>query len=414
VIALLAFLAACVPVRVWCVHPSLVPASPSTIVIATSRGETVVPISEERGLPSIPAPYLTRTLPLTAEVKSDWAAVSFAGQPFRFLLDAPAFLHGSRVVPLAAGAYMARDTLFLPLQWLTGYVPEVFTEGYRYDALAGRFEEMAVTPVVTRAPAPKPVAARTRRPSRVPPSGVLRFPHIVVVDPGHGGEDPGNPGLHFPRNLKEKDVALSISKLLRTELHRRGVEVVMTRTTDTLISRYDRGAFCSDDCDLFISIHVNSLPRRRGYQEVSGIETYFLAAARTAEAERVARMENEAIRYETGNRGDTGDDPLDFILKDLQANEYLRESALLAQLIQNHAGRVHPGGDRGISQAGFVVLATARRPAVLVETGFSTNPVDGRFLAGSAGQLKLAQSIADAVVAYLRQYEAKVALETAP
>jgi N-acetylmuramoyl-L-alanine amidase len=273
---------------------------------------------------------------------------------------------------------------------------------------------MAVTPVVTRAPAPKPVAARTRRPSRVPPSGVLRFPHIVVVDPGHGGEDPGNPGLHFPRNLKEKDVALSISKLLRTELHRRGVEVVMTRTTDTLISRYDRGAFCSDDCDLFISIHVNSLPRRRGYQEVSGIETYFLAAARTAEAERVARMENEAIRYETGNRGDTGDDPLDFILKDLQANEYLRESALLAQLIQNHAGRVHPGGDRGISQAGFVVLATARRPAVLVETGFSTNPVDGRFLAGSAGQLKLAQSIADAVVAYLRQYEAKVALETAP
>jgi len=78
-------------------------------------------------------------------------------------------------------------------------------------------------------------------------------------------------------------------------------------------------------------------------------------------------------------------------------------------LIQTHAAQFHPGGDRGVSQAGFVVLNTARRPAVLVETGFSTNPTDGRFLSSSAGQQRLAQSLADAVVAYFQQYENKVA-----
>ncbi|MBI4499639.1 MAG: N-acetylmuramoyl-L-alanine amidase [Gemmatimonadetes bacterium] len=390
-------------------HPVREPArmaAPASVVIATSRGESVVPVSEESGVPALPAPYLSRALPLSAEVKSDWALVTFAGQPFRFLLEAPVFLHGNRLVPLAGGAFVARDTLFLPLQWLTDYVPSVFAEGYRYDALAGRFEELRITPVITR---PRPVA----RSPRLLPSGVLRFPHTVVVDAGHGGEDPGNPGLYFPGFMREKDVNLGIAKLLRIELQKRGIEVVMTRTRDTLIALGDRGRYCRADCDLFLSIHVNSLPRRSGYQNVSGIETYFLAAARTADEQRVANMENEALRYDA-DRGSGSDDALQFILKDLQTNEYLRESAVLASLIQDHAGRRHPGGDRGVSQAGFVVLTTARRPAVLVETGFSTNPTDGRYLASPAGQLHIAQSLADGVVAYLRQYENKVASEAEP
>jgi len=393
--------------------PQLPSVAPASLVIATSRGEAVVPITAERGQPALAAPDLARLLPLTVDLRPDWATVTFAGQPFRFLLGAPVVLYGMRLVPLIAGAYLARDTLFLPLQWLTGYVPEVFTEGYRYDALAGRFEESAVTPVVARpAPrAPAPVAAR--RPSRLPPSGVLRFPHTVVVDPGHGGDDPGNPGLHFPRNMREKDVTLAIGKLLRTELERRGIDVIMTRTRDTLIALNDRGGYCRTECDLFLSIHVNSLPNRGHYQEIGGISTYFLAAARTEEADRVARMENDAVRYDT-DRPDAGNDPMQFILKDLQTNEFLRESAVLAEMIQSHSSRVHPGGDRGVSQAGFVVLNTARRPAVLIETGFSTNPEDGKFLSTPATQLRLAQSIADAVVAYLQRYENKVAVGDEP
>jgi N-acetylmuramoyl-L-alanine amidase len=124
-------------------------------------------------------------------------------------------------------------------------------------------------------------------------------------------------------------------------------------------------------------------------------------------------MENDAIRYDTQIRTDASD-PMQFILKDLQTNEFLRESAVLADLIQQNAARNHPGGDRGVSQAGFVVLNTARRPAVLVEVGFSTNPTDGRFLSSPSGQLKLAQSIADGVVAYLQRYENKVAVGAEP
>jgi N-acetylmuramoyl-L-alanine amidase len=156
------------------------------------------------------------------------------------------------------------------------------------------------------------------------------------------------------------------------------------------------------------------MPRRRGFEEVSGIETYFQSLARTEESRRVAQMENDAIRYDTEYRSDAKNDPMQFILKDLQTNEFLRESAVLADLIQRNAARSHPGGDRGVSQAGFVVLNTARRPAVLVELGFSTNPTDGRFMASSAGQLKLAQWIADGVVAYLQRYENKVAVGAEP
>ena len=404
----------------WYVGLMLQPAAgsgPAGLVVATTRGETVVPIRAERGHATLSAPYLSRVLPLTAEVRAEWAHVSFAGQPFRFLLDAPVFLHGSRVVTLAGGAYVSQDTLFLPLQWLSDYIPQILSEGYRYDPLAGRFEETAVSPVVTRVQVTRPAVTAPARPTprsaRVNPAGVLRFPHTVVVDAGHGGDDPGNPGLHFPGDLREKDVTLAIAKLLRKEFQQRGIDVVMTRTRDTLIELEDRGKFCRVECDLFLSIHVNSLPRRAGFESVGGVETYFLAEARTAEAERVAKMENDALRYEAGAERRAGNE-LDFILKDLQTNEYLRESALLADIIETRAGRVHPNGSHGVSQARFVVLTTARRPAVLIETGFSTNRTDGRFLTSAPSQQKLAAAIADAVVAYFQRYESKIATESVP
>lgn len=396
-----------------CPPPTAV--APATIIVATSRGESLVPVTLERGHAALAAPRLVRLLPLTTEVTGDWAIVGFAGQPFRFLLGAPAFVHGERVIPLAGGAYLARDTLFLPLQWLAGYLPQVFSEGYRYDPLSARFEEALTAPVVTRITraasptAPRPAAT----PRGLPPSGVLRRSHTVVVDAGHGGVDPGNPGIHFPRGLREKDINLAIAKALRVELQRRGISAIMTRVRDTLIDLYDRGGYCRDDCDLFVSIHVNSIGRRRGAERVRGFETYFQAEARTAEAQRVAAMENDAVRYET-NAATTGSGPLEFILKDLQTNEHLRESAVLAELIQGRGGDMHPGGDRGVSQAGFVVLNTVRRPAVLVETGFSTNRDDARFLASAAGQQKIAAAIADGIVEYLRGYESKVDFDTPP
>jgi N-acetylmuramoyl-L-alanine amidase len=385
------------------------PPVPTTVVVATSRGELSVPVRLDVGHASLSTQALARVLPVTFRVIEGWALVAFAGEPFRFLLGAPVMVHRDRVYPLAGGAYALGDTLFVPLQWLAEHVPRVFSEGYRYDAGRGRFEEMRVA-VAGAASAPVPAAAGKPASEAARAVG-LRLAHKVVIDPGHGGTDPGNPGRYLPRGVKEKDVTLAISKFVRDELRRLGVEVVMTRTTDTLIGLRDRAPMCRADCDLFVSIHVNSLPRRSGYERVNGIETYFLGDALTEEARRVAAMEDEALRYETGGRreGDIG-----FIFRDLQTNEFLRESALLADLVQDSGAREHPGRDRGVAQARFTVLATATRPAVLVETGFATNREDGRYLASADGQRRLAAAIAAGVVEYLRRYEKKVLVSPAP
>ena len=143
-------------------------------------------------------------------------------------------------------------------------------------------------------------------------------------------------------------------------------------------------------------------------QQVNGVETYYLSEARTAEAQRVAAMENDALRYET--RYDASKDTqFAFILKDLQRNEYLRESATLAEDVQERAAAVSPGEARGVSQAAFVVLTPAHRPAIQVETGHSTNPTDAHFLVSPGGQRRLASGIADGIVRYLVQYERKTA-----
>lgn len=381
--------------------PGAPTAAPGSLTVATSRGVATVPVRVDQGHPALAAERLAQLLPLTSRTAGSWAVVTFGGQAFRFLLDAPLFVDGERTVPLVGGAYTLADTLFLPLQWLTDYVPRVFQEAYRYDPLAFRFEESRLAPVAVQAPRivlPRPA---------LPPGSPLHSVHTVVVDPGHGGNDPGNPGLAFPAGVREKDVTLAISKALKEELERLGVRVLLTRTADVLVDLRERARNCSKACDLFVSVHVNSVPRRNGSQDVNGFETYFLSEARTAEAQRVAAMENEALRYDT-NADVNKDNQFAFILKDLQTNEYLRESAALAAAVQESGSAVHPGGSRGVSQARFVVLSTARRPAILVETGFSTNRTDARFLVAPDGQRRLARAIAQGIVEYLVAYERKI------
>jgi N-acetylmuramoyl-L-alanine amidase len=378
------------------------PPAPTTITVATARGSMAVPVAMERGHPALPAPLLQRLLPVAERRLDGWAFVDFADQPFQFLLGAPVLLYAGRLLPLVGGAYVARDTLFVPLQWLTEYIPAMFAEGYRYDPRAARFEEVRLGPVVT---------ASYEAASELGRRSGFRMAHLVVLDAGHGGVDNGNPGRYLPRGVQEKHVNLAIAKLLRTELEAHGIDVLMTRTTDTLIDLRQRAPMCRNECDLFVSIHVNSMPRRRGYERINGVETYFLGDALTEEARRVAEMENEALRYETGAAAEMDAD-LAFIFKDLHTNEFLRESALLADLVQSQAAGVHPGEDRGVSQNRFVVLATATRPAILLETGFATNRRDGAYLASTEGQRELAKAAAAGIVEYLRQYESKVLVGT--
>ncbi|HEX9217779.1 MAG TPA: N-acetylmuramoyl-L-alanine amidase, partial [Gemmatimonadales bacterium] len=331
---------------------------------------------------------------------------------FDFDVGSPFFRFDGATYPLVGAPYVARDTLFLPLHWLTGHVPRLLPNRYRWNPWLSRLDEQPATVVATSPVPPAPIATAPQPPLPPPPPAApnpitgLRLAHTIVVDPGHGGIDPGNPGLNFPGGLTEKDITLGIGKLLRAELVRRGLNVVLTRSTDTLIELASRPTFCRAVCDLFVSIHVNAMPAGRRQTAVNGVETYFLSDAKTEDQKRVAQMENDALRFEATP---VVDGPLGFILRDLQLNEYLRESARLAELVQGKVAAIHPGEDRGVQQGPFLVLAAARRPAILVETGFATNRSDGAFLASATGQHKIATAIADGIVAYLLEFERKIA-----
>jgi N-acetylmuramoyl-L-alanine amidase len=373
---------------------------PGMLTVTGSRGDTRVPVrADESGAPVVAAPLLLTALDGSFSLSNGWAEVNVGRDAFRFLVGAPLYVYANRLQPLAGGASVAHDTLFLPLQFVAEVLPSRQADRYRYDDRRARLIVSVGGSKTTTARAP--VAAGDRLPNGLRPG------HIVTIDPGHGGVDPGNPGVFFPRGTREKDVTLQMGLLLRDELKRRGIGVQMTRTSDTLIALGDRGGYCTESCDLFVSLHVNSLARRRGYTDVRGFETYFLAEARTEDAARVAQMENEAVRFEARPTATSGAMGLDFILKDLQLNEHLRESARAAELVQRGLKQVHAGESRGVKQAGFMVLTTARRPAILVELGYSTNPDDGRFLTSYASQKAMASALADAIVEYLLEYERK-------
>ncbi|HEX5964036.1 MAG TPA: N-acetylmuramoyl-L-alanine amidase [Gemmatimonadales bacterium] len=364
--------------------------APAVLTVTGVNGEARIPVrTDASGAAVVAAPRLMSALAGSVQVTDGWAEVKVGLQSFRFLVGAPLYVFDNRLQPLAASASVFRDTLFLPFQFVAEILPLNLGERYRYDRRRARLID----------------SGEKVRPARLPNG--LRPGHIITIDPGHGGVDPGNPGVFFPRGTREKEVTLAVGLLLREELKRQGVGVQMTRTSDTLIALGDRGSYCTEACDLFVSLHVNSLARRRGYTDIRGFETYFLAEAKTEDAARVARMENEAVRFEAGPTPAESGVGIDFILKDLQLNEHLRESARAAELVQRSLQTVHTGESRGVKQAGFMVLTTARRPAILVELGYSTNPQDGQFLTTRSSQKAMAAALADAIVSYLLEYERK-------
>lgn len=230
----------------------------------------------------------------------------------------------------------------------------------------------------------------------------------VVVDAGHGGVDPGGPMRRG--TMAEKDITLQVALKVGDALRARGLDVIFTRVRDTLIARADRGRIANEaHGDVFLSIHVNAAnPTWRNAEAARGFETYFLGVAKTEDTRRVEAMEESSARFEVAAPR-AGDDPLGFILNDMIQNEHLRESADLAEIVQRHLRRVHPGPDRGVKQAGFTVLVSAFMPAVLVELGFGTNAAEAAFMASPAKQRALARSIADATSEYLQRHQRRVA-----
>ena len=230
----------------------------------------------------------------------------------------------------------------------------------------------------------------------------------IVLDAGHGGRDAGAIG---PGGTHEKEVTLEVVRRLAERLGGvPGVRVVLTRNDDRFVALGERTRIANHEkADLFVSIHANSAESRAA----EGFETYFLSAAKTEDARRVARMENSAVKYENPSIDPESLGELNFILWDLAQNEYLRESSTLAESVQEEIDRRLALRSRGVKQAGFFVLNGAFMPAILFEMAFISNPKEESLLDDPAFQTRIADGLAESLLAHLDRYSRKVYPATA-
>ena len=226
----------------------------------------------------------------------------------------------------------------------------------------------------------------------------------VVIDAGHGGKDPGAVG----KKSKEKDITLSVAKMTGDYIKQNcpDVNVVYTRSSDVSVSLMRRAQIANEkNADLFISIHCNANASPQPY----GVETFVMGEHRNAANLEVAKLENASIIYEDNANEDYGgfnpNSPEAYIMLNFFQSEYKHSSLKLAENIQNQLVKRVGRRDRGVQQAGFLVLYKTAMPSVLVEIGFISNPEEEKFLISKDGQTYIASALFRAFRDYKAAYE---------
>ena len=220
---------------------------------------------------------------------------------------------------------------------------------------------------------------------------------VVVLDAGHGGHDPGNMGNGF----KEKDIALKIILEVGKQLEKNPkIEVVYTRKTDVFVDLFVRGKIANKaDADLFVSVHCNS-----HNSSANGTETFVLGLHANQRNFEVAKKENEVIflekDYQKHYDGFDPSSPESVIGLTLMQEDYLDQSILLADMIEDNFTKGLKRKSRGVKQAGFIVLHQTYMPSVLIETGFLTYKPEGQYLNSSSGQNEMSKAIYEAIMDY--------------
>jgi N-acetylmuramoyl-L-alanine amidase len=222
---------------------------------------------------------------------------------------------------------------------------------------------------------------------------------VIVIDPGHGGEDPGALGVG---RLKEKDIALQFARALKAELEsrRKNVRVVLTRTGDYYVGLKKRYRFAeSEHADVFVSLHANAHKERRA----RGTEVYFLTLgqATDTEARRVAELENASDLV--GGAPPEAESDLLSIIADMQMKSTLSRSSLLGDNVFTALRGAKLTKTRNERQARFVALQSARIPSVLLEIGFITNPTEAKLMKDPAFRGRFCRSVADGIIEYLER-----------
>ncbi len=226
----------------------------------------------------------------------------------------------------------------------------------------------------------------------------------VVIDPGHGGHDPGCLGS----SSREKHIALAVGRKLRDEFNRRypQLNVIMTRSRDVFVPLHERASIANrNNADLFISIHCNFFPSS---SSVHGSETYVMGLHTAEHNLEVAKRENSAILLEDNYQQNYDYDPNSpegHIIMSMYQNAHLEQSILFAEKVEEMFAASAQRRSRGVKQAGFVVLKNTAMPSVLVETGFLSNWREEQFLNTARGQQTVAGAIVDAFDGYRRLVE---------
>ena len=386
-----------------CVRP---PASATSAATATSQAACQSPQSKPG------SPTTSPSRPPVAPKSAPSFAPSLPSVPVE--PAAPAALPAPAAPPLLAARTLTRSWPRLPSA--TARATRLLA-----DARAAAEPPLAVSPSLAPASAiaaalPPPAAPSTPKPGDIgaiaPPAknmngglsiarqlglGVSR----IVIDPGHGGHDPGAKGRGVTEAELVLDVALRLEKLLNKVP---GVETILTRRTDDFIPLPERTAMANrEGGDLFLSIHANASPN----PQARGIETYFLNFANNLSSAAVAARENAASTLAMGEMPD--------IVKSIATSNKVDESRDFATHVQHAMSerlRVTNKSlkDLGVKQAPFVVLIGATMPAVLAEISFVTNPSEARLLKSGAYRQKIADSLFNAIRKYQSSLKATPAI----
>jgi len=399
-----------VPARPWMGVVALMFLGPAMVAaqarphLEIERGDgssTRVSVQLDRGFASVPLSVLAG---LGWGVREDGRDVTLTAAEeisITMRVDSPFFRWDGVVLQLTDAPYRSGGLTFIPVQFLADFLPRRLPGLYDFsgDQSLLRAGDLALLGQAVASGGAEGSAAEVRAAGPSAYDGV----RVVVIDAGHGGEDPGALG---PGGIREKEVALGIALYLERVLERQpDLEVHMIRDDDTFVDVWERGQIATDvkgeRPGIFVSIHANSFPARR---EARGFETYFLSEARTEHERRVAAIENAPLSMRADGIDDGQLEELDFILRDLKNYDHAHWSENLASLVQDELDGVHPGPNRGVKQSVLAVLTNALMPAVLVEIGYLSNEMEARALAEDEFHRSSAEAIGEAVVRFFERY----------
>lgn len=221
----------------------------------------------------------------------------------------------------------------------------------------------------------------------------------IVIDPGHGGKDPGAQG----KKAQEKDIVLAVAKLLKKELEDEGFKVKLTRDKDVFIELGERANLANKwDGDLFVSLHCNAIdatPERK--KIIQGYHFYVLRAPESEEDKAIARRENKVATLYGEKNAKEELSPLEWFKLEARLEKYKQNSYMFTEeLLKSFDNGKIKKQANGVGGAGFMVLVGAMMPAVLVELGFISNPEDEAYMITDKGQKDMAKRVSKAVASY--------------